>query len=117
MPKGSSSDPLSEIVGAATIGRAVGVTGRRITQLRDEGRIPGVAGGKFVLGAAVSAYCGLFRRVTGKEAAGGAEGATNFDRARIRLLTMQADGQELRNAVTRGELLNLDAVELVLRTL
>lgn len=110
---GSSSDPLMEIVSSATIGRAVGVSGRRITQLRDEGRIPGVDGGKFVLGDAIAAYCAAIRPASGSEAAGGSDVGNALDAARVRHVTAQAIARELLNDQLRGDAVLAEDLETV----
>lgn len=110
----SSTDPLSETVSAAVIGRALKLSSRRITQLRDEGRIPGADGGKFVLGDAIGAYCEFMRF---GERPTDADGDLDFTQERARLARAQREGHDLKNSVLRSELLPLDDMEAVVGNL
>lgn len=104
----SSSDPLAAIVSAAIVARALKLSARRITQLREEGHIVGVEGGKFVLGDAIAAYCEFMR--FGEKPAGDEE-ALDLNLEKAKLARAQTEGHNLKNAVLRSELLPLDDME------
>lgn len=106
MHKGSSSDLLSELVPAAVIARAVGLSARRVTQLRDEHKLPGATGGKFPLGAAALAHCDLLRRIRPE-----ASDDVDLDRERALLARAQRDGHLMKNARTSGQQIDLSSAE------
>ena len=119
MPRGSAatSRPVSDTsemnvdtitLSAAGLGRVFGISERRVRELRDQGSIPGQPDGRYNLVAAGRAYYASCRPATGRAAAGGVAGLVNFDAARIRLLTEQADAQAMRNATKRGELIDME---------
>ena len=114
--KASTSAVMHAAVSAAQLGAIVGVTARRITQLRDEGRIPALPGGRYRLGEAVAAYAAILRRAAGVETpgqdGGGVSGA-DLDAARVRLITAQAEAREMLNAQMRGEAILAEDLEAV----
>ena len=100
-------------VSAAVIGQLIGVSARRVTQLRDEGIIPAGPRGKFILGQAVRAYCAHMRPASGGHAAGGSKSAGPADIAeeKARLTKAQADLAEIKLGVARGDLVPAAEVE------
>lgn len=90
------------------MGRLVGVSGRRITQMADEGKIPKPINGKYDGPAVVRA---LFLAAKSKRE------QTDSDRAIARARTAQAEAQEIRNARDRKELVAVDEVVNVFDTL
>jgi phage terminase Nu1 subunit (DNA packaging protein) len=103
---------------SATVADWIGVSARRVKDLRAAGVLPGASGDPYDLQACVRAYCAHMRPVTGRAAAGGSEGAPTFDAARIRLLGEQADAQAMKNDLARGEVVLIrDVTEVVGRSL
>lgn len=108
MSKGSAADFLTVAkldVTAATLGKVLGLSERRIRELRDATVFQSSADGLYSLAEATRAYCSHMRPASGRGAAGGAAGAESLDAARIRLLEEQADAQAMKNAIQRGELI------------
>lgn len=90
----------------AAVAGLLGLTSRRINQLVEEGI--GVRVDKTTIDAAatIQAY---IAHISGKTA--GQSGELNLDREKARLAKEQADGHEIKNAITRGELLDAGDVE------
>jgi phage terminase Nu1 subunit (DNA packaging protein) len=92
------------IVSTSDLAAVLGLTDRRVRQLREDGTLPEAGRGRFVLGAAVQAYNGRLReQAAGRQ--GADEDAPDLTDERARLAKAQADAQEMKNAQTRGELL------------
>jgi len=85
------------------LGELVGISERRVRELRDAGVIPDNGRGKYALPDAVQAYCARLR----EQAAGrqGDDGESGLVNERARLAKEQADRIEMENEVRRGELL------------
>jgi len=95
----------------------IGLSTRRVKELRADGVLPGASGETYDLKACVTAYCAHIRPASGRSAAGGSDVAPDLDAARIRLLTAQAEGHEMKNAVTRGELIPTPDMETAIGAL
>lgn len=107
------ADLTDAVVSAIVLGKLLGLSDRRVRELRDQGVIPDDGAGRYRLGDAVPAYCAHMRPAAGKNAEGGSEGGAALDAARVRLVTAQAEARELLNAQLRGEAVmaeDLDAV-------
>ncbi len=115
MPKGSAAGFRLEAleVSANELGRVLGLSERRVRELRTEGVIPGLDKGRFNLAAAVAAYCAHLRPASGKAAAGGSEGGHALDAARVRLVTAQAVAREMLNDQLRGNSVQSEDLDLV----
>ena len=111
MPKGSAANIALAIVSAAEPGSVIGISERRVRELRDGGVIPDNGHGQYVLGEAGRAYCAHNRPASGRTAAGGSEAAGNLDEARIRLLAAQAEAREMLNEQMRGEAILAEDME------
>lgn len=111
VPKGSAA-ALSTLTGKE-LGEILGISDRRIRELRDDGVIPDNGMGQYVLGAAVAAYCAHLRPANGKSASGGSETGATLDAARVRLVTAQAEARELLNAQLRGEAVMTEDLEAI----
>lgn len=98
---------------AAGLGRALGITARRVRELREQGRIPSLPDGQYDLFAAAPAYCALLRPASGRGAVSGSAEAGELDSARIRLVTAQAQARELLNDQLRGEAVLTEDIEMV----
>ena len=83
----------------AAVAALLGITSRRLNQLAEEGIAVRAGHGSFDAPATVQAY---IAHVSGKAAGKAIE--LDLDREKARLAKEQADGHELRNAQTRGEL-------------
>ncbi|MGV8832546.1 MAG: hypothetical protein ACOH2N_11260 [Devosia sp.] len=90
----------------AAVAGLLGLSARRINQLVEEGIAVRVDKTTIDAAATIQAY---IAHVSGK--ATGAEVGLNLDRESARLKKEQADGHEIKNAQTRGELLQADDVE------
>lgn len=88
---------------AADLGRILGISERRVRELRDQGKIPGLPNGKFDPFEAGPAYCAMLRPASGRAAAGGSESAGGLDQARIEVLNEQRDRLRMLNAQMRGD--------------
>lgn len=84
----------------------LGITTRRLGQLHEEGIAVKIDRGLYDAAATIQA---MLAHASGKAA--GASVELDLDRERARLAKEQADAQELKNAVTRGELLMAADVE------
>jgi phage terminase Nu1 subunit (DNA packaging protein) len=123
MPRGSAAKPpaghpitkrlFEAPLSASELGSILGISERRVRELRDQGSIPDAGAGKYRLGEAVRAYCATLRPATGRGAAGGASSAADLDAARIRLTNAQADAREMLNAQMRGETILAEDLEVV----
>ena len=113
LPKGSAATIQGLTLTGVQLGKLLGLSERRVRELRDDGVIPDNGAGQYVLGAAVPAYCAHMRPASGKEAAGGSEGGLTLDAVRVRLITAQADAREMLNAQTRGEAVLSEDLDVV----
>lgn len=91
----------------------LGISGRRVRELRAEGVLPGAAGDDYDLKSCVQAYCAHMRPSSGRAAAGGSENAGNLDQARIEVLNEQRDRLRMLNDQMRGETVLAEDVESV----
>ena len=91
---------------AAAVAALLGITSRRLNQLAEEGIAVRADRGSFDAPATIQAY---IAHVSGKAAGKSAE--LDLDRERARLAKEQADGQEIKNSISRGELLLAADVE------
>ncbi len=101
------------IGGAVTVAELadwLGISGRRVRELRDEGVIPD-DGGKYRLGDAIPAYCAHMRPAAGKSARGGSDAAEDLDVNRARESRLRGDKLELLNAQLRADLIPADEME------
>lgn len=110
MPSGSAA---IEPVGAAVVGDWLGLSERRVRELRDDGTIPGLPGGKFDLREVVRAYCAHIRPASGRASSGGSASAATLDQARIEVLNEQRDRLAMLNAQMRGETVLAEDMESV----
>lgn len=93
---------LSQRVAASVLGKLLGISERRVREMRDQGVIPSVDG-QYVVGEAIPAYCSHIRPSSGRASAGGADSAQNLDQARIEVLNEQRDRLRMLNDQMRGE--------------
>lgn len=93
-------------------GALIGVSDRRVRELRDRGVLASDERGRYPL-ANVTAYCAHIRPADGKAAGGGSEAGSTLDAARVRLVTAQAVARELLNAQLRGEAVMTEDVEVI----
>lgn len=109
----SANDPAALVVTSAILGRVLGISDRRIRELRDDGVIPDNGQGRYVLGEAVSAYCAHLRPASGKAAGGGSELANTLDEAKVRLTNAQARKVELQVKEMEGSAVSAEDLEIV----
>ena len=98
-----------ELVGVAEIAEWLGITDRRVQQLAVDGVIPRAARGRYDLRACVCSYTEHLRSVAAGHTS--ADGALDLTEERARLAREQADGQALKNAQLRGELIPRDELQ------
>jgi hypothetical protein len=98
----------------AEVAEWLGISGRRVKELRAEGVLPGSAGDEYDLKACVQAYCRRIRPAAGKAAAGGSDSAEELDANRARESRLRGDKLELINAQLRAELVPADEMETVM---
>lgn len=89
----------------AALAGLLGLSSRRISQLAEEGIAVRTGAGTFDAAVTIQNY---IRHQTGK--AGSAASALDLNVERARLAKEQADGQSMKNAQLRGELLDAEAV-------
>lgn len=101
---------LSKSMAQTKFGALIGVTQSAVSQMLSEGSLPaGASAGEWLL-----AYCDRLREVaSGRMSESGDDGLTA---ERTRLTKEQADAQQMKNAVTRGELAPVIILEDVLAT-
>lgn len=97
--------PAAVILTAHDLGAIVGVSERRIRELRDQGVIPDNGQGRYILGEAVAAYCAHLRPSQGRAAAGGSAEDLDLTVERARKAKEEADRLEMQNAQMRHQLL------------
>jgi phage terminase Nu1 subunit (DNA packaging protein) len=90
------------IVTAAQLAWLTGLSDRALRGYANRGVVVRAGRGKYLLGESVRR---LYHHAS--EAAAGRSG-TNLSDARARLATLQAEGQEMKNGVLRGELIRVD---------
>lgn len=112
MPRGSAADLADFWLSAVDFGELVGVSERRVRELRDQGVLASNARGWFAV-TNVTPYCNRIRPSQGKAAEGGSEAGNTLDAARVRLVTAQAEARELLNAQLRGEAVMAEDVEVI----
>ena len=103
----------SSTVSGAVLGSLLGISERRVRELKSQGVIPATPSGQYVIGEAIPAYCSHIRPVSGRNAAGGSDGASSLDQARIEVLNEQRDRLAMLNAQMRGETVLAEDVENV----
>ena len=111
-------NPSDMVVTGETLAQIIGISARRVRELRDQGRIPDTDGGQYVLGDAVRAYCAGIRPASGQAAAGGSALGDDDDRTtlteeRTMLTRAQREAQEFKNQIAQGEFVKADEVEHV----
>lgn len=100
---------LPKTVSARDLGRILGVSDRAIRRLHDRGIIPKTARSEYVLEEGIQAYCEHLRTVAAGR--GGEDAQLSLSQERARLAKEQADREALKNARSRGELVEVQAVE------
>ena len=108
---GSAAKPADLAVSGPILGALLGLSERRVRELRDQGVIPCEPGGKYRLGDAIPAYCAHIRPAAGKSAAGGSDAAEDLDANRARESRLRGDKLELVNAQLRAELVPAEEME------
>ena len=98
---------------AAEVGDYIGLSDRRVKELRASGVLPGGKGEDYDIKACVRAYCAHIRPAAGRNAAGGSASASGLDQARIEVLNEQRDRLAMLNAQMRGETVLAEDVENV----
>ncbi len=103
---------MANSLSANDFGVLIGVSERRVRELRDRGVLTSAERGRFPL-SNVTAYCAHLRPSEGKASAGGSEAGSTLDAARIRLVSAQAEAREILNAQLRGEVVLAEDVEII----
>jgi phage terminase Nu1 subunit (DNA packaging protein) len=99
---------------SADVADMIGISSRRVKELRADGVLPGAPRDPYDVRACVRAYCSHIRPSAGKAASGGSDAAVDVDTARVRLMTAQAIAREVLNTQLRGEsVLNEDMEAIV----
>ena len=96
------------IVRTAELGKLLGVSRETIRKAARDEIITDLGNGRFRLAEAIQGYVGNLRSVASGH--GGADDAADLARERALLARAQREGQELKNAVTRGSLVEADGV-------
>ena len=91
----------------------IGISSRRVRELRSEGVLPGEAGDDYDLKACVRAYCSHIRPAAGKNAAGGSEGAADLDTARTGLITSQKRKIDLQIELLEATMIPSEEMESI----
>ncbi len=93
----------------AEVAGLLGISGRRVKELRAEGVLPGAPHEPYDLSACCLAYCARLRAVAGNPD----EDGQTVDEARRRLTIAQAEAAELRAASLSAEAVSVQDVEIV----
>lgn len=111
----TAAGPALELVPASVVAYALGLAGpRQVYELAAAGKIPrGREGkrGQFELAECTRAYCTHMREVAAGRMS--RDGKVDLVTEKARLASEQADGQALKNAMLRGELVPADEVQAV----
>lgn len=99
----------NETVSARTLGEWLAVSDRMVRELADKGIVKKAARGRYLLMASVRAVVEHQREIAAGR--GGADQVLDLTAERARLAREQADGQEIKNRISRGELLLVADVE------
>ena len=91
----------------------IGVSSRRIRELRSDGVLPGLAGDPYDLAESVQSYCRHLRPSSGRAAAGGASTIT-LNEARLGMLAEQTKKLRAENDLLSGETLRASDVTLAI---
>lgn len=114
MPKGSSSPASPAAATVAEVADWLGISTRRVKELRADGVLPGAPNEPYDLKACVRAYCSHIRPASGRAAAGGADGANALDQAKIAVLEEQRERLALLNEQIRGDAVQTSDLEAVI---
>lgn len=88
---------------AAEVADWLGLSERRVRELRASGVLPGSRNEAYDLRSCVRAYCSHIRPASGRNASGGSESAGSLDQARIEVLNEQRDRLRMLNEQMRGD--------------
>jgi phage terminase Nu1 subunit (DNA packaging protein) len=109
---------MSTDVTAEVLGRWLGISAVAVRQLAARGIVVKTKRGRYALEESVRRVCAHYRDIASDK--GGAASLADIRAQRIRLARAAADGQEIKNATARGELVPAAEVEAewsgVLRT-
>jgi hypothetical protein len=108
MPKGSASPAT-----VAEVADWLGISSRRVRELRADGVLPGEPNEPYDLRECVRAYCTHIRPAAGKAASGGSEGAADLDQNKARESLLRGDRLELIVKQMRAELIPAGEMEHV----
>lgn len=98
---------MDNIVTAKVVGDWLGVSDRTVSDLAIRGHAKKIGRGQYDLRETVRLYTAHLREMA---AGRGDGGSLDLTQERARLAKLQADGQEIKNAQTRGELVLRDDV-------
>jgi phage terminase Nu1 subunit (DNA packaging protein) len=87
---------MAETITAAALGDLLGISERRVKQLRADGVLPGAPGAPYEMRECVRAYCAHLRPASGRAAAGGAAEPT-LNEQRISLIHEQTRKLRMEN--------------------
>lgn len=100
------------VVSAADLATLLGISDRRVRELRDRRLIPDNGRGRYVLGIAIPAYSAHQRAVASGHRSEGEDGEVlDLTAERARKAKEEADRLEMQNAQMRGELVARGDVE------
>lgn len=102
-----TTDAIPKTVSAAQLADLLGVSGRRVAQLAQEGAIPKAARGVYPLPEAVRAYCAYAKA----NPDGRPRKMQTLEAEKTRLTRAQAELAEVKAAQARGDLLPVQAVQ------
>lgn len=100
---------MDEAISTADMLLLTGMTRQRLTDMVSRGIIPRSGKGQFPHPSAIRSYIEHLERVAAGR--GGEAGGLELTAERARLAKEQADGQAIKNAVQRGELIEASLVE------
>jgi phage terminase Nu1 subunit (DNA packaging protein) len=100
-----------DLVSPRDLALKLGVTTRTITDLADRGIVVRIAKGKYDLWASITNYIANLRETAAGR--GGENGVLDLTAERARLAKEQADGHQLKNEITRGQMVLADDVARV----
>ncbi len=109
-----SAAQADAVVTGEFLAAKLGISYSLVCRLAKQGVIPRAGRGDYPLWACILAYCERLREQAAGRAAGDDEGGPpDLIRERALLARAQREGQDMKNAVLRGDLLPVDDVEAV----
>lgn len=110
LPAASPQAPIPATLGEAEVSRLLGIGASRLRTLARDGVAVRVGNGTYDVRATLARYLEQLRTHAAR-AGRPPEGGDEYKAERVRLTAAQREAQEMKNSVTRGDLVSADAVK------